>query len=150
MVIAASAEDLYDRVADVGKMGEYSPEATGALRAPSVLSAGDRFIGTNRRGVIRWPTVCTVLEARRGEAFAFNVDVGPVAVSKWSYAFEPVEGGTRVMETWEDRRAGVLGAAVKAVGKVIIPGDRSRHNRLSILTTLRALKQAAESNHTQS
>ena len=39
--IAATPEVVYDLVADVARMGEWSPEATGAKGANRILTAGD-------------------------------------------------------------------------------------------------------------
>ena len=86
-------------------MGEWSPEATGALRASKPLRAGDTFVGLNKFALVRWWTNCTVLHADRGERFEFDVDFGPLPVSRWSYEFSPQpDGSTEVTETWIDRR----------------------------------------------
>ena len=145
ITIAAPAEALYDLVADVSQMGRFSPEATGARGAATVLQVGDRFIGLNKRGPVRWFTQCTVTAADRGAEFEFDVDFGPVPVSCWRYDFEPVgDGTTRVTETWMDRRQGLLGVPIALVGKLVIPGDRATHNRATMAETLRRLKEAAE------
>jgi uncharacterized protein YndB with AHSA1/START domain len=143
--IAASPQAVYDLVTDVTRMGEWSPEATGARGASAALRAGDRFWGLNRRGAARWFTRCTVRQAEPGRRFVFDVDFPPAPVSRWTYEFEPTADGCRVTETWEDRRFGPLGPAVRAVGNVLIPGPRAAHNQRNIETTLARLKAAAES-----
>ena len=143
--IAASPEDVYDLVADVAKMGQYSPEATGAAGAAERLTAGDQFWGLNKRGVARWFTRCTVIEAERGRRFVFDVDFPPMPVSRWTYEFEPTEEGCLVTEPWDDRRFGPFGPAIRGLGQVIIPGPRADHNQRNIETTLARLKAAAES-----
>lgn len=142
--IAASPEDVYDLVADVASMGQWSPEATGAAGAPQTLQRGDQFWGLNKRGLARWFTRCTVVEAERGKLFSFDVDFPPLPVSRWTYEFEPTDTGCRVTETWDDRREGLVGVPIKLVGQLIIPGDRSTHNQRNIETTLARLKAAAE------
>lgn len=142
--IAAEAGRIYDLVSDVARMGEWSPEATGARGADTRLQPGDRFIGWNKHGLIRWFTQCTVLSASRGEEFSFDVDVGPMPVSRWSYEFRPEGAGTKVTETWVDRREGFWAPAIKALGQVVIPGPRPRHNRANMVQTLRRLKATAE------
>lgn len=143
--IEAPAQVLYDLVADVARMGEWSPEATGAKGAAKSPAVGDRFIGTNRHGLARWVTVCTVRQAERGSLFAFDVDVGPFPVSHWSYRFAPdPQGGTLVTETWLDRRQGLRSLPIKALGAIIIPGDRAAHNRETMRTTLLRLRAAAQ------
>ncbi len=147
ITISASPAVVYDLVSDVGRMGEWSPEATGARGVSGELSVGDRFIGTNRRGPVRWFTQCTVAAADRGAEFEFDVDFGPFPVSRWRYDFEDVgDGTTRVIETWIDRRQGLMGLPMKSVGQLLIPGDREAHNRANMVQTLRRLKAAAE-NH---
>lgn len=144
MTVEAPAEVVYDLVADVSRMGEWSPEATSARGAAVSPEVGDRFVGWNKHGPFRWWTYCTVREADRGRVFAFDVDFGPFPVSRWRYEFEPAEDATVVRETWLDRRDGARGLAMRGVGQVFIPGNRTRHNRATMVATLRALKQAAE------
>ncbi len=143
--IAAPPEAVYDLVADIARMGEWSPEATGALGASSRLAAGDRFIGSNRRGPVRWWTVCTVRRAERPALLEFDVDAGPVALSRWTYCLAPgPDGGTVVTEVWLDRRDGVIGLPIRLAGSLLIPGDRAAHNRTTMRATLAGLKKTAE------
>ena len=79
ITIAAPPERVYDLVADVTRMGEWSPEASGTIGQPSALQAGDKFWGTNRKGFVWWFTRCTVRRADRGERFEFDVDFSPSA-----------------------------------------------------------------------
>jgi len=143
--IAASPQNVYDLVADVARMGEWSPEATGSRGAETKLKPGDKFWGTNRRGLAMWVTRCTVLAAEPGVAFEFNVDFANQGISRWTYVFETTDRGCRVTETWVDRREGLLGVPVKAAGQLLIPGDRAQHNRRTMIVTLQRLKRAAES-----
>ena len=145
ITIAAPPEAVYDLVADIARMGEWSPEATGALGAPTRLAAGDRFLGSNRRGPVRWWTVCTVRGADRPARLEFDVDVGPVALSRWTYRLAPApDGGTTVTEVWLDRRDGVIGLPVRLAGSLLIPGDRAAHNRATMRATLAGLQRTAE------
>jgi hypothetical protein len=143
--IEADPVSLYDMVADVSRMGEWSPESTGALGAARKLAAGEKFTGLNKRGPVRWATICTVRDADRGRRFSFDVDFGPVTISFWSYDFAAEGTGTRVTETWVDRRAGIWGPFIKAAGQLVIPGSRPDHNRSTMIRTLTELKAAAES-----
>jgi hypothetical protein len=114
VVIAASADDLYDAISDVAQMGRWSPENLGAVVDEPRQEAyvGMSFVGHNKRGPFQWRTRCDVTTADRGREFAFRVNrygfvippVLPVRVASWAYRFEPVEGGTRVTETWTDDR----------------------------------------------
>ena len=146
ITVGAPADLLYDLVADVDRMGEWSPEATGARRAGKDLKVGDRFVGLNKRGPIRWFTVCTIRAADRGALLEFDVDLGPLPISTWRYDFERLDDrSTRVVETWIDRRDGIRGSLIKAGGQLLIPGPRDDHNRANIKVTLQRLKAAAES-----
>lgn len=143
--IAASPSRVYNLVSNVARMGEWSPEATGSRGAAASLSPGDKFWGTNKRGLAVWVTRCTVLAAEPGVAFEFDVDFANQGVSRWTYVFEATDLGCRVTETWVDRREGALSVPVKAVGQLLIPGNRAEHNRRTMIVTLQHLKQAAES-----
>jgi uncharacterized protein YndB with AHSA1/START domain len=142
--IAAPPDVVYSLVADVARMGRYSPEATGAAGAPMTPGPGDRFWGLNKRGPVRWFTRCTVRQAEPGRRFVFDVDFPPAPVSRWIFDFEPTGTGCRVTETWQERRFGPFGQGMRAVGSLLIPGPRAEHNQRNIETTLRRLKAVAE------
>jgi ribosome-associated toxin RatA of RatAB toxin-antitoxin module len=142
-VIAAPAEQLYDMVSDLPRMGEWSPENQGGkwIKGAVGPAVGARFQGTNANESKRWTTTCVIEQADRGKAFAFRVSVGPIKVARWTYAFEPADGGTRVLETWTDRR----GWFAKTVGgKASGVADRIGHNRAGMETTLANLAGAVE------
>jgi hypothetical protein len=113
--IAVSPATAYDAVSDVRQMGRWSPENRGAVVKDGFEHAyvGMRFVGDNKRGPMRWQTECVVTDAEPGRRFAFDVRrygfgrfMVPVKIASWAYDFEPVEGGTRVTETWSDGRTG--------------------------------------------
>lgn len=146
--VAAPPDVLFRLVADVTRMGEWSPETTSCRWLPPDTGpvVGARFRGTNRRGPLLWATTCTVTAAEPGRRFAFDVAFGPVPIASWSYDFEPVGRGTRaartrVTESWTDRRSGLLRLASVPVMGI---ADRAAHNRRGMVATLRALKAAAE------
>jgi hypothetical protein len=135
-VIAASPELLYDIVSDLPGMGELaSAEHTGGEWLGGATSAvvGARFKGRNSNGSRRWSTVATVDVADRGREFAFDVTGGPIKVARWSYRFEPVDGGTKVTQIWDDRRH----AFAKKFGDVLSGvSDRAATNQAAMETTL--------------
>src|SRR5687767_630723 len=106
--VAAPADALYAMVSDVTRMGEWSPENLGGrwLGAATGPAVGARFRGSNRRGLRRWSTTCTVVAADPGRRFAFEVAFAGIPVARWSYEFAPGNGDTVVTETWTDRRPG--------------------------------------------
>lgn len=140
--IAAPPEEVWRLVADVTRMGEWSPECTGGtwLKGATGPAVGARFKGTNEAGGKKWATTCEVTECVPGERFGFRVTGGPFKVATWSYTFEPVDGGTRVTESWTDQRHPVM---AKIFGKVTGVTDRASHNRANIERTLESLDRAA-------
>ena len=141
--VHASPDAVYDLVADLPRMGEWSPECQKVTWRDDATRAvrGGRFVGHNRSGVLRWTTFGEVVVADRGRNLAFEVTVGPVAVARWEYFFIGDEDGDgcTVVEEWTDRRAVWIGAAMDRV-----LGSRSRHNATGMQRTLEALKRAAE------
>jgi len=141
--VDAPADDVYALLADLPRMGEWSPEcdrvtwrggASGAVR-------GAGFIGHNRVGAVRWVTFGEVVAAEPGRNLAFEISAGPVPLSRWEYFFVPDEGGSgcTVAEEWTDRRpAWYRFAADRAFG------NRLRTNTEGIRHTLLALRRAAE------
>lgn len=141
--IPATPLTLYGLVSDVTRMGEWSPETTscrwlGGVTGPSV---GARFRGDNKQGWRRWSTTCTVAVADPGSRFAFDVHVGPLAISTWSYEFVAEGAGCRVTETWTDRRPQWM---VRTSPVIMGVRDRDAHNRDGMRATLAALRRAVE------
>lgn len=151
VVIAVDPMTAYDNVSDVTRMGRWSPENTGAtLTGP--VRAGTEFVGSNVRRGFRWNTGCVVTAAEPGQRFAFQVRrFGirtprlTVAIATWEYTFEPVDGGTRVTETWYDDRTGWPDAAA-AVFDRLATGTRgfAVYQRGNIRRTLEKLKRELE------
>jgi len=112
--IAVDPQTAYAAVSDVRQMGRWSPENRGAAIKDEEFTAahvGMRFVGDNKRGSARWKTECVVTAADAGSRFAFDVvkygfgtRLIPVRIATWAYDFTPVDGGTRVTETWHDGR----------------------------------------------
>lgn len=141
--VAAPAQKVYGMLADLTRMGEWSPETRkvtwlGGATAPAV---GARFRGWNRHGPIWWFTTSKVVAAEPGRELAWDVSSFGQPVARWSYRFEDDgSGGCTVTETWEDRRK----AVEKVVGLFTAVSDRATHNKKGMEETLRRLKTAAE------
>ena len=102
ITIAAPPEKVYDLVADITRMGEWSPECVraewaGGAGAPEV---GARFHGYNKAGTFEWEVPCEIVEADRGRRFSFRAPVDFDQASTWTYSFEAVEGGASVTESF--------------------------------------------------
>lgn len=141
--IAAPAEQVWAMVADVTRMGEWSPENErgewiGGATGPAV---GAKFKGYNRNSKKTWTTVNVVTEAEPGTVFAFETNAVGLAVARWEYRFEPTDDGCRVTESWTDRR----GRFIRVVGGWASGvDDRAQHNRAGMERTLEALAAAAQ------
>ena len=141
--IDAPAEKVWAMVSDVTRMGEWSPEATGAewQGGASGPAVGAKFKGLNRNGKRSWSTNCTVTECEPAAAFAFKVAAGGLSIGTWSYRLTPTATGCHVSETWTDTRGGIARFLGKFVSGV---ADRSAHNRSGMEQTLGALAAAAQ------
>ena len=141
--IAAPAGEVWSMVADLTRMGEWSPENDGArwIKGATGPTLGARFTASNHQGAKKWSTSGVIVEAEPGRVLSFRITVGPVKVALWRYTFEDTAGGCRVTETWIDERSGFVKALGKPVSGV---ADRATHNRAGMEQTLANLKAAAE------
>jgi hypothetical protein len=144
VVIARSPENLYDMVADVTRMGEWSPVCAACWwdegEGPR---QGAWFTGRNESPERTWETRSQVVAADRGREFAWMVGGSWV---RWGYTFTAVDSGTQVTESWEflpdgitrfhDRYGNDAPAQIAA---------RTEAARSGIPATLAALKKTAES-----
>ncbi|MEM9202295.1 MAG: SRPBCC family protein [Actinomycetota bacterium] len=138
--ISASPETVYDLVADITRMGEWSPETTHAewIKGATAPVPGARFKGTNSLGKASWSTKPTVTRADRGVAFEFKVPgtSGPT----WRYDFEAVDGGTRVVESVKQDSPSP--AIIRFIQRRNGVTDRSAHLADGMRTTLANLAAA--------
>jgi uncharacterized protein YndB with AHSA1/START domain len=140
--IDASPEAVWDLVADVTRMGEWSLENVGGSWAKDSPgpALGAVFKGSNKNGVRRWSTKCTVVECERGKVFEFAVSSGPLAVANWRYEFEPTPSGCRVTESFRDNRASWFAFVARVLG------DHSEaHAEKEMAATLSRLASASVS-----
>jgi hypothetical protein len=101
--ITAPISEVYAAVADVTRMGEWSPECVacrwvGGATAPAV---GAEFEGDNVAvlGPItlkRWTTTSKVVDAEPNVSFEFNAE----GYSTWRYEFAERDGATVVTESF--------------------------------------------------
>ena len=144
LAVAATADAVYDLVADLPRMGEWSPECERVTWRGGATSAvkGAQFLGHNRAGSIRWMTQGEVVTAEIGRHLAFEITFGPMKIARWEYFIVPDDADPStctVVEEWTDRRPGWYRAAAdKAFG------PRTKVNRRGMVKTLANLKAAAE------
>jgi hypothetical protein len=134
---------VYEMVADVTRMGEWSPVCTRCQwDAGAGPWQGSWFTGTNERDGRIWQTRSLIETAEPGACFAFVVGGSHV---RWSYTFTRINGNTRLTESWELLPDGAAQFMSKygAEADAII-ADRREAARWSIPITLAAIKAAAE------
>ena len=96
---------VFGLVADVTRIGEFSPECRSARWRPGTgtVTAGARFRGRNVAGVMRWSRECEVVTSEPGREFAFRTV--PTWLKRdstlWTYRFRQVVTGTEVTESYE-------------------------------------------------
>ncbi|SDJ09568.1 Polyketide cyclase / dehydrase and lipid transport [Frankineae bacterium MT45] len=158
IVIGLEAAAIYQHVSDPTQTSRWSPENTGAtLPQQSAVGplVGATFIGQNKRHGFRWCTQCTVTAADPGRRFAFQVNKFGlrrprlnVPIASWEYSLEPVEGGTRVTETWTDDRSGWPDFAATIFDRIVTRKKSfADFNARNIHITLRNLKASLEQEH---
>ncbi len=144
LVVSAPADAVYDLVADLPRMGEWSPECDRVTWRGGATSAakGAQFLGFNRAGSIRWMTQGEVVTAESGRHLAFEIRFGPLNIARWEYFIVPDDAdptSCTVVEEWTDRRPGWCAASAdKAFG------SRAKTNHRGMEETLANLKRAAE------
>jgi uncharacterized protein YndB with AHSA1/START domain len=141
--IDAPPEKVYDLVADITRMPQWSPETyrTEWLGGATTARPGARFRGSNRYGWMRWTTTVEVETAERGREFTFVTIVRGRRMSRWTYRFSPSDGGTDVTETF--RYVTPPPRLLSALFDLLTPG-RNRRMVENLRTTLERLKAAAE------
>jgi uncharacterized protein YndB with AHSA1/START domain len=142
--MAAPAALIWDLVADVTRIGEFSPETFEAEWLPGLdgPGTGSRFRGhvrRNGRGPVYW-TTCTVTASEPGREFAFSVgSAGGRVLNNWRYQFQPRDGGTDVTESFE-----LPGQLMIRLYWLVAGRARGRTNLAGMRATLDRLKAAAE------
>lgn len=151
--IAVAADVAYAAVADLPRMGEWSPENCGGewIDLTREGTVGAQFRGHNRGPQGEWETILTVIEAEPSRRFAFRVAPPGEVGTTWRYTFEPDEQGTVVTETFEWYWTPVPNEGFRGrVGKmpldqaVTAVAGRERHLQEGAQATLAALKSALE------
>ncbi len=144
--VAAPPETIWRLISDLNRMGEWSPECTGISwvgSSPGAAgpSVGAVFKGRNRSGIRRWSTRGTIVAADPNRRIAWDIAALGLPGARWAYSIEPTDAGSRVTESWEDKRGGILSVLGRLATGI---KDRPAHNEAGMRTTLERLKAAAE------
>jgi len=143
IVIDAPAQLIYELVADLPRMGDWSPECRQVdwLDGSTGPAEGATFVGHNQGGpggLMKWSRCGRVHTADAGREFTFVTEEGGRESTEWRYCLEPVDGGTQVTESyavhWIPTWARILD----------VPTNRARELREAMRHTLERLKSAAE------
>src|SRR5688572_1542319 len=140
ITVPAPPESVYALVADPARMAKLSPECFAVWVTRRRDGRADRFVGWNRRAFYVWFTTCRVVTADPGREFVFDVMSFGQPVSRWGYRLTPVDGGTEVVEFWEDRRNN----ATRRLGRVFTGRAATRRpeiNRDGMRETLDRVRQ---------
>ncbi len=144
--IESSPHEVYDLVADISRMGEWSPECrhcawTGGATGPAV---GARFKARNRaRRGPAWFNTPVVTMAEPGREFAFNRSGPGIGSYTWRYRFESIPTGTRLTESYDVERP-LPKAMAWLTAKWVGSADRDADLREGMQATLARIKHAAE------
>ena len=143
VVVAASPDALYDLVSDVTRTGEWSPVCVACWWDEGATGkAGDWFTGRNVTPERTWETRSLVAVADRGREFAWLVGGSR---ARWGYTLEPVDGGTRLTESWEFLPDGLALMAERYGEDAQHQAEvRTRAAHEGIPVTLAAIKRIAE------
>jgi uncharacterized protein YndB with AHSA1/START domain len=136
--INASPEAVYDLVADIERMPEWSPETykAGWLGGATSATAGARFRGWNKAGPLRWFTDPVIDVAERGKELTFTTTFfGKGRLTTWSFTMQPSGEDTELTESWSER---------SALMARVLPKRRIDGLQQGMEQTLARIKAAAE------
>jgi hypothetical protein len=117
--VNAAPEVVWGLVADITRMGEWSPECVRAewedgATGPAV---GAHFHGYNKAGAFEWDAPCIVTECEPGRVFAFAVPRVGTAINRWRFDLAPSAAGTTLTESFDAPAINVAGSAANFEGR---------------------------------
>jgi uncharacterized protein YndB with AHSA1/START domain len=105
VTVEAPVEAAWRVIADVTRTGEWSHECRQAawLHGATQAAPGVRFRGRNRSGWLRWSRVCEVIAVQAPRELAWRTLPTPLLPdsTQWRITLEPVDGGTRIVQTYQ-------------------------------------------------
>ena len=138
-VIPTSPEKIFDLLADPARHRDI--DGSGSVRnakgEPQRLALGSKF-GMSMKMGVPYSMVSTVIEFEENRKIAWQTwpPIGKFMAGGriWRYELEPVEGGTRVTETWD-----ISQEKIKAL--VNMGGKTAEHTRGSMEKTLENIEK---------
>lgn len=144
--VNAPPNDVYELVADVTRMSEFSPEILSChwLDGATEAAVGARFAARNKvpsRPAWTNKPVVTVVEP--GRAFAFARTEKFAGTVEWSYLFEPDDTGTKITESYTVTRP-LTRVGWFVIGTLFGRADRRGDLRSGMEHTLQRMRAVAE------
>jgi hypothetical protein len=141
----APAQEIWDLVSDVTRIGLYSPETFEGewLDGATGPAVGARFRGhvkRNGRGPTYW-TTCMVTECAPGESFFFAVGDADKPINTWGYRMAPAASGSGTDVTESFTLAPTLPIRIYWA---LLGWSRGKTNRKGMQTTLERIKAEVE------
>lgn len=96
--INASPQDVWAIVADLQRMGEWSPQCKKMKVIGGTVREGAKTVNINRKGLLVWPTTSKVVRFEPNKSVAFRIAENRTI---WSYNIEATETGTKLTERRE-------------------------------------------------
>ena len=117
--VHAAPELVWSLVADITRMGEWSPECVRAEWEDGATGpvTGAHFHGYNRAGTYEWDAPCVVTECEPCRIFAFAVPPEGPAMNRWCFEFAPSAAGTTLTESFDAPAINVEGSAANFEGR---------------------------------
>jgi uncharacterized protein YndB with AHSA1/START domain len=132
VVIAASTDEVWDVVADVTRVGEWSGECRGCswVEGWEAAAPGARFRGRNRRGGFRWTRLNEFVAVDKPRRLVWRTVARPPYLDsvEWQVTLTEEPEGTRVSQSFEVLK--IPKAMEWAVG-LAVPAHRDRSTDLA-------------------
>jgi uncharacterized protein YndB with AHSA1/START domain len=137
--IRATPEVVWALVADITRMGEWSPECIRSVweNGAAGPAVGAHFHGYNRAGTFEWDVPGVVTDCEPGRLFAFAVPREASVTNRWRFELAPSAGGTTLTESFDAPLINVEGSAANFEGRFEMLAK-------AIKTTIANIKRAAE------
>lgn len=147
--IGIPADEIWEAVSDVTRVPEWSPECVKVRweNPPIDSLIGAKFVGSNKRGWLRWKGYCEVTKVIPGRNFSYNVRPVPWIrpVTRWTWDIRVESAGVSLVTLV----CQVQLHYITVLGRILFGPFEQRMAEVSrgIHVTLRRLKSSLESEH---
>jgi hypothetical protein len=117
--VNAAPEVVWALVADITRMGEWSPECVRAEWENGATSpeVGAHFHGYNKAGTFEWDAPGVVTRCEPGRIFEFQVPREAETTNRWCFEFAASAGGTTLTESFDAPLINVEGSPANFEGR---------------------------------